>query len=107
MQNNNSNHVSNITEITSKQKSINFKGKSINSKIDIYPNPNKGQFTLALSNTNSDNLVEIYDVMGKKIWSKAVLTNKELIDISNQPKGIYLVKVVNGHNLITQKIVYN
>jgi len=78
-----------------------------NNHFILFPNPNNGQFTLKLGNTNSNNLVEIYDVMGKKIWSKVVLTNKELIDISDQPKGIYLVKVLKGNNLFTQKIIYH
>jgi len=77
-----------------------------NKQITIYPNPNSGQFTLALGNVNSNNLVEIYDIMGKKVFSKTVNKNKITIDIANQPKGIYLVKVSNGNNFYTQKIVY-
>ncbi|PJA06983.1 MAG: hypothetical protein COX70_08375, partial [Flavobacteriales bacterium CG_4_10_14_0_2_um_filter_32_8] len=37
---------------------------------------------------------------------KVMATNKTEIDISMQPKGIYLVKVVNGNTVVTNKIVY-
>jgi hypothetical protein len=44
--------------------------------------------------------------MSKLVWSKAVTETKTTIDISNQPKGIYLVKVISGNKVYTQKLVY-
>lgn len=78
-----------------------------NSNFAIYPNPNKGQFTIELNNTATESTIEIYDLMGKKVWSKISLENKLEIDISNQPKGIYLVKVVNENQVKVQKIIYD
>ena len=73
---------------------------------NIYPNPNSGQFTIELENVATNSSIEIYDGLGKKIVSKVMATNKTEIDISMQPKGIYLVKVVNGNTVVTNKIVY-
>jgi len=47
----------------------------------------------------------VYDIMGKKLVSKVMATNKMEIDISMQPKGMYLIKVISGDNVLTQKIV--
>ena len=70
----------------------------------LSPNPNNGQFTLTTENTN--NLVEIYNLVGEKVFSNNLQSKTSLIDISNQPKGIYLVKVTSGDVVITQKLVY-
>lgn len=84
-----------------------IKAPQSNSNFAIYPNPNKGQFTIELNNTATESTIEIYDLMGKKVWSKISPENKLEIDISNQPKGIYLVKVVNETKVTVQKIVYD
>jgi len=82
--------------------------KPSNSNFTIYPNPSSdGQFIIELTNKTTESTIEIYDLMGKKVWSKVSSENKLEIDISNQPKGIYLVKVVSENNVIIQKIVYD
>lgn len=75
--------------------------------VTIYPNPNNGQFTINLkNNNNTTTLIEIYDLMGKKVISENNTSNKITINISTQPKGIYLVRVSNGDVVFTEKIVY-
>lgn len=64
-----------------------------NQKLILYPNPNKGQFTLSsvCDNNESTDLIEIFDYTGKKVaqyWSKLPID----IDIDLQ-KGIYVLKV--------------
>ena len=80
---------------------------NIVSQIKIYPNPTTGIFTIELENLiNNSLLVEVYDIMGKKVVNKTVLENKMVINIANFPKGIYLVRVINNNKTFTQKIVY-
>ena len=71
----------------------------------LYPNPNNGQFTIELENTDRESVLEIYDVMGNIIWSKKGVT-KNQINLQNHPKGIYLVRVVSKNNIFTRKIVF-
>ncbi len=66
--------------------------KTNNSPARIFPNPNNGIFTLQLGETNSG-LVTITDMLGKVVYKKQV-KNKEGIDLSNQPKGIYFISLV-------------
>ncbi|PCJ24238.1 MAG: hypothetical protein COA97_10110 [Flavobacteriales bacterium] len=80
--------------------------KYANDIFKIYPNPTTGQFTIELENISTDVLVEVYDAMGKMIFAEKTSENNLQIDISNQPKGIYLVKIINGNNMFTQKVVY-
>ena len=79
---------------------------NIVSQIKIYPNPTNGLFTIELENSNAGSLIEVYDVMGKKVVTKAILANKMAIDLTHFPKGIYMVRVVNGNNTFTKKVVY-
>ena len=76
------------------------------SKFSIFPNPNNGQFTIKTENLTTATEVEIYDGLGKLVLKNEMKNPSTTIDISNQPKGIYLLKMVNGNNVVTQKIVY-
>ncbi len=69
----------------------------------IYPNPvNNGKIYIT-TKQNLSKLVEIYDVLGKKIVSNA-LFGKEL-NISRLTPGIYILKIQEGTNSATRKLV--
>ncbi|HTB31680.1 MAG TPA: T9SS type A sorting domain-containing protein [Bacteroidia bacterium] len=66
--------------------------------VDVYPNPSNGIFTVALSHAElvsaSQTTVVIYDVLGEKVYSQFLIRNSQfVIDLSNQPSGIYLYRV--------------
>lgn len=60
-----------------------------NYTIDISPNPSTGKFTIE----NKGDL-NIYNLLGEKIFSQKLTLPKTEIDFSSQPKGIYFVKLV-------------
>lgn len=74
--------------------------------LSISPNPNNGIFNIDVGEISSETLIEVYDVMGKLVLSTNISNTKQQIDISNQPKGIYLVKVTIGDKVYNEKIVY-
>ncbi len=66
------------------------------SSVLIYPNPNKGIFTIQPSVANNQWSVEIYNLLGEKIYTKFSTFNSQLsIDISGHPKGVYLYRVTS------------
>ncbi len=72
--------------------------------INLYPNPNRGQFTIA--GVSSGMLIEVYDYTGRKISS--ITTNNETIqlNISNRSNGVYLIRIIDKDgNLVSQKMV--
>src|SRR5690606_10217878 len=71
----------------------------------IYPNPHTGQFTVA-SNSETASMVEIFDLTGKRIETQNNVINHVLIDITRHPKGIYLVKITTGSEVIFHKVIY-
>jgi len=71
-------------------------------KINIYPNPVTDHFTL---NSNGQGFVEVYDITGKLVLRSGINCNAQSFDVSKLAKGVYAVKVNNGKNTFTQKIV--
>lgn len=67
-------------------------------EISIYPNPTKG-----LVNIQSSVPVDIvvYNVVGEIILSAK---NANQIDLSNQPRGIYMVQLTSDKGTVTRKV---
>ena len=63
------------------------------SSIAIYPNPSNGIYTLQTNEMNDATAIFIYTILGQKIYDIVISSNATTIDISNQPKGVYLYKV--------------
>jgi len=78
--------------------------KKEKSFLSIYPNPNNGIFNIALPTVQDEVQVTIYNLSGQQI-KNLTLKDKGIIDISKQPNGIYFVKVIHQHQVITQKII--
>ena len=78
---------------------------SITPKINIYPNPNTGQFTIELPNTNERKVIRVYDVLGKML--KELNTNEFKINLNLEDyyKGMYIVKVDLLGGSYTSKII--
>ncbi len=64
-------------------------------EIKVFPNPSNGQFTLSLSNFSEKFNVEIYNIMGQKVYSQLSTFNSQVsINLSSQPNGVYLYRVI-------------
>ncbi|WP_405604450.1 endonuclease [Polaribacter sp. Asnod1-A03] len=77
---------------------------SIFTGFKMFPNPvaNKLYF-----NTTEDVSVNIYNLIGKLIQSSEISSTNNNLDVSNLSSGIYLVKISNGNQFITKKIMKN
>ncbi len=60
-------------------------------KMNIYPNPTKGTFTVE----KSLGFIEIYNALGRKVFSKKGSFSRLQVDVSYLPKGLYFVKSKN------------
>ncbi len=72
--------------------------------IMVYPNPGSGQFTLDFKG-GAYATIEIINTIGELVFSSNILTPETKIDLSSQPKGIYLVKVNDREMVYTRKVV--
>ncbi|MEI6765543.1 MAG: T9SS type A sorting domain-containing protein [Bacteroidota bacterium] len=78
------------------------------SDITLYPNPNKGNFTLSFGENVPDaTTVEVYDIVGQKVLSTNYNNAGTAdIDMNNAPAGLYFVVVRgDGVNKIMKFIV--
>jgi hypothetical protein len=71
----------------------------------VCPNPNDGKFRLNIDNLSSKVSLEIYTILGERVYLSAINEKQTIIDISSLSKGIYFVKVVNGTSERIKKMV--
>lgn len=69
--------------------------------MEVYPNPNNGQFTIKL---NQSAKVEIISAVGHTVYSSQLI-GKEMIDLSSQAEGVYFVKVETNTESKVLKVV--
>lgn len=73
--------------------------------ITLYPNPTTGKFTV-IAGEEIQFQLEIYNTLGEKVFQTSnQQLNNSTIDISNQPEGIYFVKIYDGDKIYSNKIV--
>jgi hypothetical protein len=75
-------------------------------QIYIYPNPSRGDFTIHIDSEFKNSLLEIYDMLGERIYSEGIInTSSKEIHLNMYPSGIYFVKVIEGENIYFEKII--
>ena len=72
--------------------------------LNIYPNPFANQF-LVNYKPSLNTVVEVYNLLGGKVLTQQITTHLTLLDLSNQPNGVYFVRVTDGKEVITRKVV--
>jgi len=73
--------------------------KTTSQNIAVFPNPTSGVFTFQLSVVSPEysGSVEVYNVLGEKIYSQFNIHNSQLtVNLSSQPKGLYLYRVIKS-----------
>jgi len=71
--------------------------------LSIYPNPVTGTKVYITSYNNASKEVEVFNVLGKQVLS-SFMTGKEL-DVSELTPGIYILKIKEGTNQATRKLI--
>lgn len=77
----------------------NFNENSI-SKLNIYPNPSNGVFKV---NSSQSGKYSIFSATGQRIFSTE-FSNDFAVDLSDFPKGMYILQVDNGTQIITERL---
>jgi hypothetical protein len=74
----------------------------------LYFNPINGQFTLEFSNVESGATIRIYNMLGAKIYYSTATDQKSYkVNLPEIKRGIYFVKVIDGKEQFTRKMVVN
>lgn len=75
---------------------------SLLTEVSLYPNPARTSLNIEAP---ANSIVNIYDVMGRKVLENTVLAeSKNHLDISTLPNGNYSVQIINGSDLTVKKL---
>lgn len=86
----------------------NIKSNSIENSFSIFPNPATDKFTLSLNENllNDVTTIEIYDALGKLVYTSPISSLQTDITVSNIAKGIYTCKIsANNQQTLVKRFI--
>lgn len=84
---------------------LNASESNLESTFSISPNPGKLRLNIVLVSQHADSKLEVFDVLGKRIYVKALTRLKTIVDVSRWHTGMYLVKVSSDEGVETKRFV--
>ncbi|MBL7912774.1 MAG: T9SS type A sorting domain-containing protein [Bacteroidia bacterium] len=101
--------VNSCTNVTSFVQNVSLctGSNEIVSSIDfnLYPNPARNEVNLQFAD-NSLKLIEVYDILGKKVYSTKISDNKNLvINVTSFDNGIYTLYIQSDNLNVTKKLI--
>jgi hypothetical protein len=82
------------------------KVSNTNLSVSVYPNPTNGEFNVQINNADNS-VIEVINALGKTVLKLNANGNVTNIDLTNQPKGVYFVKVVSGDLMEVKRVIKN
>ena len=70
-----------------------------------YPNPVKGNNLTVTTSSRDLKTVNIYNVLGKKVFSQRFSLMNKTMNVSEIASGVYIMKVSEGNNIATKKLI--
>ncbi len=89
---------------------VSIKDKALEETISVYPNPTKGSFMIRLGSGEAGKrgsmVIEVLNSSGLVVYSSEPETADALysVDLSDQPDGLYIVRVMAGERMAQKKI---
>lgn len=78
-------------------------------KINIYPNPNNGQFTIqTFLNKNQETSMHLYNLLGQVVWQENQVLESGLQEIkmnTHLNTGVYMLKISTNTSQVTKTIL--
>ena len=71
----------------------------------VYPNPVKGNSLTVTTSSTEAKTVNIFNVLGRKVFSQRFSSMNKTMDISGISSGVYIMKVSEGNNIATKKLI--
>ncbi|MDB2419550.1 T9SS type A sorting domain-containing protein [Flavobacteriaceae bacterium] len=72
---------------------------------NAYPNPVKGNSLTVTTSSTEAKTVNIFNVLGRKVFSQRFSSMNKTMDISGISSGVYIMKVSEGSNIATKKLI--
>ncbi|WP_179354307.1 S8 family serine peptidase [Winogradskyella vidalii] len=82
------------------------------SSLVVFPNPNKGEFTIRFDsdlNNNQDVKVDIYDIRGRSVYQNTFISDNvqfnQTINLNDVASGVYIANISKGSTVTSHKII--
>jgi len=73
--------------------------------VSVFPNPSTGIFTLTTGANYSGATVEVYNVVGAKVYSTDIAATQTVINLNDQAAGVYFINIISGTDTYNQRVV--
>lgn len=71
----------------------------------VFPNPTNSIINIQFKKIDERTTYELTSIEGKKVLDGRITSNITQLDLSTEPNGIYLLKVINNETITTHKII--
>ncbi len=72
---------------------------------NIYPNPSTAIFNIELPHFSSDELLNVYDIFGRKLKTKSLDSQKTTINLKEFSEGVYFFKLQSDLGTSIKKVI--
>ncbi|WP_299224492.1 T9SS type A sorting domain-containing protein [uncultured Psychroserpens sp.] len=76
-----------------------------NNEFSILPNPASTRLNIYMSQSDTEAMISVYDVLGKRVFNKSLNALSTSIDVNNWNSGVYLVRVTTDSGTQTKRFV--
>jgi len=80
-------------------------GFSKQNNLMLFPNPASGLFTIEWNYRNTQSTIEVFNMNGVRVLQKQSYQNREEMDLSTYPAGVYMVRVSNSQTVLQTKLI--
>lgn len=84
---------------------LNTRDSRLSNAFAISPNPGSDKLNLKLSKLNNNASVEVFDVLGKKIYADRIQAMTKTVNVSQWNNGVYLVRLTTDSGTQTKRFV--
>ena len=79
----------------------------VKNEFALYPNPNNGEFNIRLVNNTEKVSIDVINLAGQSVYQNKfnVSSNQIQVNVNHLPKGVYVVKIDDGKDTQTKKII--
>jgi hypothetical protein len=91
------------------QDKIGINENELQKNLNVFPNPNDGEFSLLISTNEKKLVIHVYNAIGKEVFTSTEPVRNgnihQTYDWKAFPKGLYFLSVTDGTNTATRSII--
>ncbi|MCO4806595.1 MAG: T9SS type A sorting domain-containing protein, partial [Flavobacteriales bacterium] len=81
--------------------------EAVESGFRIFPNPSDGLITIEVLEITGNEKVEVRDLHGRLIQSRAITSNSTQLNLGNMASGVYNAILTNENGTTNRKLIFN